>query len=127
MAAHAAPAAPGLFRVAVPYVRPERGRLAVAAGAETVQIGCQLLSPWPLALAVDHALGGLPLRGPAEVFSGFSSTGLLVVSAVATVLLTALAGLLDVCSIALAEGAAERIGGALRAAVFERTLTLSLR
>jgi ATP-binding cassette subfamily B protein len=127
MSAHAAPAVPGAFRVALPYLRPEGGRLALAAGAETVQIGCQLLAPWPLALAVDHALGGLPLRGPAEVLSGLSSTGLLVAAAVATVLLTVIGGLLDVCSIAVAEGAAERIGGALRSAVFERTLTLSLR
>jgi ABC-type multidrug transport system fused ATPase/permease subunit len=111
----------------MPYVRPEGGRLALATGAETLQIGCQLLTPWPLALAVDHALGGLPLRGPAEVLSGLTSTGLLVVAAVATVLLTVIGGLLDVCSVAVAEGAAERIGGTLRSAVFERTLTLSLR
>jgi ATP-binding cassette subfamily B protein len=118
----------GALRVALPYVRPERGRLALAAGATTVQIGCQLLAPWPLALAVDHALGGLPLRGwPAEVLSGVSSTGLLVVAAVASVLLTVVAGVLDVCSVAVAESAAERIGGTLRSAVFERTMTLSLR
>jgi ATP-binding cassette subfamily B protein len=120
--------AKGALRVALPYVRRVAGPLALAAGATTVQIGCQLLAPWPLALAVDHALDGRPLRGwPAEVLSGVSSTGLLVVAAVASVLLTVVGGVLDVCSVAVAESAAERIGGALRSAVFERTLTLSLR
>jgi ATP-binding cassette subfamily B protein len=120
--------AQGALRVALPYVRPESGPLALSAGATTVQIGCQLLAPWPLALAVDHALDGRPLRGwPAEVLSGMSGIGLLVVAAVAGVLLTVVGGLLDVCAVSVAERAAERIGGALRLAAFERTLTLSLR
>ena len=56
---------PGLWRLAFPYARPEAGRLAWAATASAAQVGCALLRPWPLALAVDSALGGLPPVGPA--------------------------------------------------------------
>jgi ATP-binding cassette subfamily B protein len=127
MSAHAASPAPGALRVAVPFLWPERGRLALSAALATLEIGCRLLGPWPLALAVDNALGGRPLAGPTRVLAGLDSTGLLVAAGLATVLLTALSGVLDACSSALAERAAERVGGAMRAAVFAHVLGLSLR
>jgi ATP-binding cassette subfamily B protein len=127
MSAHAAPPDPGALRVAVPYLRPERGRLALSATLATAEIGCRLLGPWPLALAVDHALGGQPLTGPVRVLAGLGSTGLLVAAGVATVLLTAVSGLLDTYSESAVERAAERVGGAMRAAVFAHVLGLSLR
>jgi ATP-binding cassette subfamily B protein len=127
MSAHAAPRDPGSFRVALPYVRPERGRLALGLGAATVSVGVRLLEPWPLALAVDHALGGRPLEGPVRVLAGLGSTGLLVAAGVATVLFIAVGSLLDASSRSTAESAAERIGGQMRAAVFSHVLALSLR
>jgi ABC-type multidrug transport system fused ATPase/permease subunit len=127
MSAHAAPPAPGALRAVVPYLRPERGRLALSVGVGSGEIGCRLLEPWPLALAVDHALSGRPLTGPLRVFAGLGSTGLLVCAGVATVVLSAVGGLLDACSRSLAESAAERMGGAMRAAVFGHVLGLSLR
>jgi ATP-binding cassette subfamily B protein len=127
MAAHAAPPGPGALRVVMPYVRPERGRLALSAGAATVEIGCRLLEPWPLALAVDYALGGRPLSGPLQVLGGLGSTGLLVSAGVATVVFSAVGGLLAACSQSLAQSAAERMGGEMRAAVFDHVLGLSLR
>ena len=57
---------PGLWRLALPYARPEAGRLSGAAVASAAQVGCSLLRPWPLALAVDSALGGLPPDGPSK-------------------------------------------------------------
>ena len=127
MAAHAAPRDPGALRVAAAYLGPERARLALSAGLATLEIGCRLLSPWPLALAVDNALGGRPLVGPTRLLDGLGSNGLLVAAGVATVALTAVSSVLDTCSSALAERAAERVGGAMRAAAFGHVLGLSLR
>jgi ABC-type multidrug transport system fused ATPase/permease subunit len=50
-----------------------------------------------------------------------------VLAAAATILLSAAIGLLDTASLRTAEGAAERIGVALRATMFQRTMTRSLR
>jgi ATP-binding cassette, subfamily B, bacterial len=127
MSAHAAPPAPGALRVAVPYLRPERWRLVGSAVAATLEIVLRLCEPWPLALVIDHALGGRPLTGPATALSGLGTTGLMVAAAVATVLITTAGGLLDTLSRSTAQRAAERIGGALRAAVFGHVLVLSLR
>jgi ABC-type multidrug transport system fused ATPase/permease subunit len=127
MSAHAAPADPGAIRVALPYLRPERGRLALAVGAACVAVGVRLLEPWPLALAIDHALGGRPLTGPVQVLADLGGTGLLVAAGVATVLFSAVGSLLDASSTSLAQSAAERLGGRMRAAVFSHVLALSLR
>jgi ABC-type multidrug transport system fused ATPase/permease subunit len=127
MSAHAAPAEPGALRIALPYVRPERVRLGLGVGAAMLQVGCRLLEPWPLALAVDHALGDRPLTGPTQVLAGLGTTGLLVAAGIATVVLTAAGGLLDACSRSLTQTAAERVGGRMRAAVFSHVLGLSLR
>src|SRR3954454_10415196 len=127
MSAHAAPPPPGALRVAAPYVRPERWRLAGSAVAASLEIGLRLCEPWPLALVIDHALGGRALSGPGSMLSGLGTTGLLVVAALATILITAAGGVLDVLSRSMAQRAAERIGGALREAVFGHVLVLSLR
>ncbi|HLM04301.1 MAG TPA: ABC transporter ATP-binding protein [Blastococcus sp.] len=122
------PGIPGLLRVAGPYARPEAGRLSLAATGAAAQVGCTLLRPWPLALAVDSALGGVPPTGPFTGWlGGLGPAALLVVAGLATVLLTVAEGVLDAGSTAASERAAERIGGTLRAAVFGHALTLSLR
>lgn len=127
MSAHAAPSVRGALAVASPYVRAESRRLSLAAVAAVLEIGCRLLAPWPLALAVDHALGRQPLTGPASVLSGLGPAGLLLAAGLSLLGLTALGGLLDLCTDVIAGRAAERIGGALRRALFERAMTLSLR
>jgi ATP-binding cassette subfamily B protein len=127
MSGHAAPAEPGSLRVAVPYLRPERFRLGLSAGTATAEIGFRLLEPWPLALAIDHALSGRPVTGVLRPLSGLGTTGLLVAAGVATVVFSAVGGLLDAVSRASAQVAAERVGGAMRASVFSHVLGLSLR
>jgi ATP-binding cassette, subfamily B, bacterial len=113
--------------VASPSVRSHSSALATAAILVVLQVGITLLRPWPLALAVDHALGGKPLTGPLEFLAGMQPARLLVLAAAATVVLTTVDGLLDMATLRTAEGAAERIGTALRATMFERAMTLSLR
>ncbi|HEV7212146.1 MAG TPA: ABC transporter ATP-binding protein [Blastococcus sp.] len=127
MPAHAAPPRPGALQVAGPYLRPERRRLALGAALATLEIGCRLLEPWPLALAIDYALEGRPLTGAMRLFSGLGTTGLLIAAGLATVLVSVVGGVVDTGSRAISERAAERIGGAMRAAVFAHVLALSLR
>lgn len=117
------PGSAGL-RTVLPYARPQAGRLAASAGASVAQVACSLLRPWPLALAVDSALGD---RRPAGVLAGAGPVLLLAVAGLATVVLSVCEGLLDLAANVTAEGAAERIGGALRAAVFGHAVGLSLR
>ncbi len=113
--------------VASPSVRSHSSALATAATLVVLQVGITLLRPWPLALAVDHALGGKPLTGPLEFLAGMQPARMLVLAAAATVVLTTVDGLLEMATLRTAEGAAERIGTALRATMFERAMTRSLR
>ncbi|MGW1342707.1 ABC transporter ATP-binding protein [Kribbella sp. NPDC002412] len=106
--------------VARPAVRAHRGALAAAAGLVVLRVGAVLLRPWPLALAVDHALAP-------EQQSAVDPVLLLALSALAGVLLSTVIGLLDMASLQTAEGAAERIGASLRATMFQQTMTRSLR
>src|SRR5947209_7427570 len=125
--AHALPPPRGSLGVAAPYVRMQTAGLVAAGAASAAEVGCQLLAPWPLALAVDHALDGRPLTGPASVLSGLGPQGLLVAAGLALLLLTAVGGLLDLCTTVLSTRAAERAGGAMRQDVFEHAVGLSLR
>ncbi|MGY1593386.1 ABC transporter ATP-binding protein [Geodermatophilus sp. SYSU D00708] len=115
------------MRVAAPFIRPQARLFGLAATAAALQVTASLLSPWPLALAVDHALGGRPLQGPLHVLSGLGPVGLLVVAGLALIGLNVLGALLAVMTDVWAERAAERTGGAMRAALFQRAVTLSLR
>jgi ATP-binding cassette subfamily B protein len=103
--------------VAGPAARVQLPALAAAAGLVVLRVGAVLLRPWPLALAVDHALSGTS-DNPLTV---------LIFAAVATVVLSAAIGLLDMASLRTVEGAAERIGAGLRATMFQQTMTRSLR
>src|SRR5947208_6684356 len=121
MAAHASPDS-GALRLVVPYARPEKWSLLLGAGAATSEIALRLAEPWPLALVVDHALGDRPLTGPAEILSGLGGVGLLVVAGLATLAITTAGAVLDTVSNSMVQRAAERIGGTLRAAVFQHVL-----
>ncbi len=103
--------------VAGPAARVQLPALAAAAGLVVLRVGVVLLRPWPLALAVDHALSGTP-ENPLTV---------LVLAALATVVLSAAIDLLDKASLRIVERAAERIGAGLRATMFQQTMTRSLR
>lgn len=119
--------APLSLSVAGPSARSHSPALAVAAILVVLQVGVTLLRPWPLALAVDYALGGRPLTGRLEFLAGMKPAELLVLAAAATVVLTVVDGLLEMATLRIAEGAAERIGAGLRATMFERAMTRSLR
>lgn len=122
--------------VAGPAARVELPALAAAAGLVVLRVGAVLLRPWPLALAVDHALNAP--ADPATAVSPAREAGLagqlaahpvlvLALAAAGSVILSAVVGLLDMASLRTVEGAAERIGASLRATMFQRTMTRSLR
>ena len=121
------PTAPLALRVAAPVARPYAWRLAGSGALVLVQVALVLAKPWPLALAVDHALttdaAPLTLPGIGAVDAGT----LLLLAAVAAVLVTALLGLLDMALESVSEGAAERIGADLRVRIFDRAMSRSLR
>lgn len=84
--------------VVLPPARRHAGRLGVAAGVVLLQVGVLLLRPWPLALAVDHALdrGATPAVLP--VIGSISAVGVLVLAALATVVLSIVLGRSPPCS-----------------------------
>jgi ATP-binding cassette subfamily B protein len=118
---------PLALSVAAPAARPHVPALVGAAVLALVQAGVMLAEPWPLALAVDHAINHEPLTGGLAWLDGVSPLALLVAAGVALVLLNAVVGLLDVAGTLCGERAAERIGATLRQDIFDRAMSLSLR
>lgn len=108
---------PSALTVAAPAARPHVPALAGASVLALLRAGVLLAEPWPLAMAVDHAL----TRPAPDAFA------LLVGAGLALVALNALVGLLDVAGTVCGERAAERIGATLRQDVFDRAMSLSLR
>lgn len=116
-----------LLRVVAGPARAHRRALAVSCVASVLQAAAGLARPWPLALAVDGALApaarpGLP--GPAATLT---PAALLLGAGAATLVVSAAVSLLDLAATRTAERTAERVGAALRADVFDRSLGLSLR
>jgi ABC-type multidrug transport system fused ATPase/permease subunit len=121
-------AASATLAVVGPAARENARPLAAAAALAVVQAGAELAVPWPLALAVDHAIDRAPMDGVLGLVLGrMSPAGLLAVAGISSVLLTVAVGLLEMVSTVVSERAAERIGATLRATTFRRSLDLSLR
>lgn len=118
---------PLALTVAAPATRPHVPALAGAAVLALVRAAVTLAEPWPLALAVDHAINHRPMTGVLAWLNGSSPVVLLVMGGVALVLLNAAIGLLDVVGTLSGEQAAERIGATLRQNIFDRSMSLSLR
>ncbi|MEV6632462.1 ABC transporter ATP-binding protein [Actinoplanes sp. NPDC051470] len=108
--------APLAISVARPAVRAEALPLAAGAGLNVLQVGVTLARPWPLAFAIDHVIAA---EHPRPL--------LLVLAAVATIVLSGVAGLIDMAGVMTVERAAERIGARMRTQVFDHAVTRSLR
>src|ERR1700712_2843873 len=111
----------GTWRVLAPWARRHRGQLGGAAALAVVESAVDLARPWPLAFAVDSAIGGRPVSGPLR---GISPTGLLIVAGGALLLLSLVGGLAAYGVTLLAERGAERIGADLREATFGAAVRL---
>jgi ABC-type multidrug transport system fused ATPase/permease subunit len=101
--------------------------LAAATCLVVVQTVLQLAAPWPLKVAVDHAIGGQALPGWLASFGPFSPYTLAVLAAAAGIGLVVVGGIIRYVGTYLSGAASERIGADLRSAVFEHLLRLSLR
>src|ERR1700743_2900137 len=78
---------PLALRVAAPAARPHLPALAGAAVLALLQAGVTLAEPWPLALAVDHALHHAPFHGLLAVFNTASPLALLLIAGATLVIL----------------------------------------
>jgi ABC-type multidrug transport system fused ATPase/permease subunit len=92
-----------------------------------VQTALGLAAPWPLKVAVDHAIGGQALPGWLAALGSFSPYALAVAAAAAGIALVVFGGVIRYVGTYLSGAASERIGADLRSAVFEHLLRLSLR
>ena len=106
------------------FLRPYRLALCVSAALALVDTMLGLARPWPMQLAVDHAIGHRPLSGPLH---GFTPGAVAVVAAAGAVGLVAVSGVTGYLTSYLSGAAAERIGADLRARAYERLLLLSPR
>lgn len=118
---------PLALTVAAPAARTELRALGSAAALALVRATVVLAEPWPLAMAVDHAINHAPWTGVLTVLNGMPPFVLLVGSAAVLVVLNGTVGLLDIAGILTGERAAERIGATLRQTIFDRAMSLSPR
>jgi ATP-binding cassette subfamily B protein len=109
------------------FLRPYRMPLLLAATIGLADIALGLARPWPLSLAVDHAINRKPVTGWLAPLAGLSTAGLAAVAAIGAVALVATGGITGYLSSYLSGAAAERIGADLRADVYDRLLVLSPR
>jgi ATP-binding cassette subfamily B protein len=109
------------------FVRPHWAPLGAATALVVVQTALGLAAPWPLKLAVDHAIDRQPLPGALSALEQLSPYSLAIVAALAGVVLVAVGGVIRYAGAYLSGLAAEGIGAALRSAVFEHLMRLSLR
>jgi ATP-binding cassette subfamily B protein len=109
------------------FLRPYRLALSISAALGLVDVVLGLARPWPLQLAVDHAIGHRPLTGWLAPLGGLSAGGIATVAALSAVALVALSGVTGYLTSYLSGAAAERVGADLRAAVYGRLLALSPR
>jgi ABC-type multidrug transport system fused ATPase/permease subunit len=107
------------------FLKPYRLPLGISASLAAADTILGLARPWPLSLAVDHAINHRPLVGWMAPLAGTGPGGLAAIAAGAAVGLVALGGITGYLTSYLSGAAAERIGADLRATVYQRLLTLS--
>ncbi|MBW2373997.1 MAG: ABC transporter ATP-binding protein [Deltaproteobacteria bacterium] len=92
-----------LFRRAIGYVAPYKGRFAVKAALTIVSLFPPLLLPWPIKMQIDHVIEGRPVdpagypfffRPVAEALVGASASEIIVVTLLCQLLLVVAFGML---------------------------------
>jgi ABC-type multidrug transport system fused ATPase/permease subunit len=117
---------PASVRSFVGLLGPSRRPLAAASALAVLGSGLELARPWPLTLAVDHAID----RGSAGTLpwlDGLSPMAVVILAAGLSVALAVALGLVDYVVVRTTEHAAERLGAELRQTTFDHAVTLSLR
>jgi ATP-binding cassette subfamily B protein len=108
----------------LPYLRPYRGRLALALLQVFLIAGFDLLKPWPLKLVIDNVLHGdkLDVTSLATLSPGM----LLIVACIGLVIVTTGSGLLALVHNYTTIGIGQRMVNDLRGALYGHLQRLSL-
>jgi len=109
------------------FLRPYLPTLGLSATTSLAATALELARPWPLKLAVDHAIGHHPLPGRLSFLAHLSPSAFAAVAGFAVVCLVAVGGVLTYLADSLVGSTAERIGADIRAALFAHLQRLSLR
>lgn len=117
------------------FALPERARIGLGLALILTQSLLTVISPWPLKLVIDGALGNEPVPGAIEAvalsvagFTGFDRPFSLVLTlACGMLLLQVVASSLNVASNTILVSAGLRMVSRLRVAVFDHVQRLSLR
>jgi len=108
-----------------PYLRPFRGRLAMALALVFALSAAEILKPWPLKVVVDSALGGAPL--PALGFpERIDAAEIIALAALGLVALYLLTGALSVASNYVTIDVGQRMVEEFRADLYQHLQRLSL-
>ncbi|MFQ5506851.1 MAG: ABC transporter ATP-binding protein, partial [Planctomycetota bacterium] len=111
----------------LPYVRPYRSRLAIAALLTLLFIAVGIARPWPIKVVIDQVILGQDWRLLPEWLSGVEyATRLLIACCVAVLSLAALAGILGYWKTLLLASVGQRVVAKLREDLHDHLLGLSL-
>ena len=92
-----------------------------------MQAGLVVLQPWPLKMAIDHAAGGTPLPSWTGPLRHLQPSGLAAATAIASVILVLVSGLIGYAETMLVGRVAERLAADLRRGIMTRLIALSGR
>lgn len=114
-------------RVLAGFLRPYLPPLGAAATFSLAGTALELARPWPLKLAVDHAIGGRALPHWLAPLGHLGPSVFAALAGMTVVLLVATRGVATYLADSLVGSAAERIGSDIRTVLFARLQRLSLR
>lgn len=119
-----------VFRWALSYLRPYRGRLTLFLIVAVVEIVSGLLLPWPLKFIVDNALGSQPvpswMNGLIGIF-GSGTVAMLILGCVAYLVLHYASEFISVAHTQMQQSIGQRLIFDLRQQLFAHLQSLSLR
>src|SRR5262245_26610758 len=120
----------GVYRWALSYLRPYRGRLVVFLFVSVVEIISGLLLPWPMKFIVDHALGSEPASGVMDALTGLLSNNrvaMLALGCAAYLVFHYASEFISVAHTQMQQSIGQRLIFDLRRQLFGHLQSLSLR
>ncbi len=113
-----------MLRKILPYLAPQRWRIALVLAQVLLIAGFELLKPWPLQVVIDNVLGGKPAALPA--LAGMPAGRLLLLACVGIMLVHVGSGVLTLLHNYTAIGAGQSMVNGLRGALYAHLQRLSL-
>lgn len=119
-----------VFRWALGYLRPYRGRIALFLIVTVVEILSGLLLPWPMKFIVDNVLGNQPMPGWLATITGVFGSGalaMLVLGCTAYLVFHYASEFISVAHTQMQQSIGQRLIFDLRQELFAHLQSLSLR